>query len=711
MIGAYAAFAVAMACFGCAVREKHFPFAKEQAREHRLSASHGQAEQAWEAGNAVPDKPAEAGAGAGQPDGPAFTGRWRYAVGDLEDSPRADIDSAAMPGSTEVLGQPPFVRVGVWVACDPLLAETSDSQTGAKFVAFLSSAPVAGFVSALTGDGETMTWTPLPGGDGLRLEAMLGDGGKDGRPCGLAVLAPPAPGLRTGGRGDGIACLWLQVGPRAQAGSAQLAAGLAQWHERLVWAVSVGTGFAEFLAREMGLRARPGPATRVGVMLQAPDSIAEMLDAGNRCVLPGASQPSLFLGYAIADPAGKPAREVADAMLAQLCDRTMHRNGFPSAFAPPGRLLRAGSSIFRRGYGIRRRPMIIAAGVGILVIGLLLAVDLPSGPSRVPGSSDETPRAPAWTYETAGPVHCNPLVVGGTVYVGSDDHTVYALNAANSHLRWRYTTRGQVQSRPAVARGTVYVGSDDHAVYALNAANGHLRWRFKTEGSVVSSPAVARGTVYVGSRDDKVYALNAANGDVRWVRRTSYYIVSSPAVAGHTVYIGSGDNKLYALNTANGRIRWAHQTGAFIFSSPVVAGGTVYVGSSDDKVYALNAANGDVRWAHLTRGWVWSSPVVVGGIVYVGSKDGKLYALNAANGHLRWAQATGWVETAPSVANGTVYAGSRDGKVYALNTVSGRVRWTYATEGAVESSPAVANGTIYFGSDNSKVYAVNTAGP
>jgi outer membrane protein assembly factor BamB len=59
-----------------------------------------------------------------------------------------------------------------------------------------------------------------------------------------------------------------------------------------------------------------------------------------------------------------------------------------------------------------------------------------------------------------------------------------------------------------VAAGLVYIGSNDSRVYALDAANGHVRWYYTTGNSVISKPAVAGSSVYVGSSDDKVYALN-----------------------------------------------------------------------------------------------------------------------------------------------------------------------------------------------------------
>ncbi len=88
------------------------------------------------------------------------------------------------------------------------------------------------------------------------------------------------------------------------------------------------------------------------------------------------------------------------------------------------------------------------------------------------------------------------------------DHEVN-LNAATGQLRWSYTTENAVLPGPAVAGGTVYVGSDDHKVYALNAATGQLRWSYTTGAAVQSDVVVAGGTVYVGSNDHKVYALNA----------------------------------------------------------------------------------------------------------------------------------------------------------------------------------------------------------
>jgi len=59
----------------------------------------------------------------------------------------------------------------------------------------------------------------------------------------------------------------------------------------------------------------------------------------------------------------------------------------------------------------------------------------------------------------------------------------------------------------------VYVGSSDHNLYAVHAADGTEAWKFATGDRVESSPALSPdgSTVYVGSDDGNLYALHAAS--------------------------------------------------------------------------------------------------------------------------------------------------------------------------------------------------------
>ena len=157
-------------------------------------------------------------------------------------------------------------------------------------------------------------------------------------------------------------------------------------------------------------------------------------------------------------------------------------------------------------------------------------------------------------------------------------------------------------SSPTVgANGTVYVGSEDGTLYALNAINGSLKWNYKTGGSIHSSPAVgADGTVYVGSDDGYVYALQAASGNspnVKGKYKTGAAVSSSPALSadGNTVYVGSQDGYLYALHADDCSFKWKYETGAAVYSSPALGfDGAVYVGSNDNHLYVIGLSAGHV---------------------------------------------------------------------------------------------------------------------
>jgi WD-40 repeat-containing protein len=89
--------------------------------------------------------------------------------------------------------------------------------------------------------------------------------------------------------------------------------------------------------------------------------------------------------------------------------------------------------------------------------------------------------------------------VDGTVYVGSWDETLYAVDAATGEREWVFTRPSRrVFSSPTVTDGTVYIGtevSDDRnlpgTLYAVDAATGSQQWAFtQPSDSVSSSPTV-----------------------------------------------------------------------------------------------------------------------------------------------------------------------------------------------------------------------------
>ena len=339
-----------------------------------------------------------------------------------------------------------------------------------------------------------------------------------------------------------------------------------------------------------------------------------------------------------------------------------------------------------------------------------------------------------WRVQTGGPVQSTPVVARGTVYVGSGDGHLYALDSRTGVERWRFAAGRAITSSPAVAEGLVYVGSRDGAYVAVDAATGRLRWRVRTgpdaplawgfeSGDLyTASPAVAGGLALLGGSDGQVWAVDAADGSVRWRFRTGGRVRSSPAVVDGRVYVGSMDGTLYALELASGRLVWRFDTeghtlesGKFGFdrrtiqSSPAVVGGQVFVGSRDGHLYAVDAATGRQLWrADHEESWVNSSPAVAGGLVFAGSSDNRfVQAVDARTGKERWRTPTErLVWSSPAVAGDFVYVGDAAGTLYALDRATGAERWRYRSGRRIYSSPVLADGLLYVGNDDGAVYAL-----
>lgn len=233
------------------------------------------------------------------------------------------------------------------------------------------------------------------------------------------------------------------------------------------------------------------------------------------------------------------------------------------------------------------------------------------------------------------------------------------MDAATGEREWAFTEPSEdVDSSPTVVSGTVYVGSDDGTLYAVDGATGDREWAFtEPSDSVYSSPTVASGTVYVGSRDGTLYAVDSETGGQKWAfTEPSDGVRSSPTVASGTVYVGSNDGTLYAVDVTTGEREWTftaeYRDVSTISSSPTVVDGVVIVGTYVETnrehthagaVYAVDAATGQKAWAFGNPGGsVGSSPTVVDGTVFVGGvapgsgsteggapTDGAVYALDA----------------------------------------------------------------------------------
>ncbi len=324
------------------------------------------------------------------------------------------------------------------------------------------------------------------------------------------------------------------------------------------------------------------------------------------------------------------------------------------------------------------------------------------------------------------------------MFHGNLQHTglsLYDTSHIDGTVKWIFKAEKGMESSPAIGSdGTIYIGSHDNRLYAINP-DGTERWHFQvgtgpvfsksgTAGfdawkGVLSSPAIAKdGTIYFTSMSNKLFAINP-DGTEKWDYNMglSVDIWSSPAIDNDgTVYVGSHDDfkgRLYAINP-DGTEKWRFQTDGDISSSPAIGkDGTIYIATGDDHLYAINS-KGQKKWGFTFPDFADSSPAIAAdGTIYVGStREGALYSINN-DGTKKWSLKLGNsidVWSSPAIGkDGTVYIGSDDGYLYAVKS-DGTVKWKFTFSGDSGFSPAIgADGTIYTGGAK-KFFAINPDG-
>jgi polyvinyl alcohol dehydrogenase (cytochrome) len=231
----------------------------------------------------------------------------------------------------------------------------------------------------------------------------------------------------------------------------------------------------------------------------------------------------------------------------------------------------------------------------------------------------------AFGFPDASSAWAQPSVAGGRVYVGSQNGTVYALDARSGCSYWSYSAGGGVRTAISIGprstptgRAAVYFGDTTATAYALDADTGEALWTRKVDdhelARITGAPTLHSGRLYVPTSSyeeaqagnpaypcctfrGSVSALDAGTGSVVW----KHFVIEQPPTQQTT----DGGTQL-------------GPAGAAIWSSPTIDAkrGLLYVGTGNaysgpattttNAVVALDLTSGAMKWANqLTPNDVW----------------------------------------------------------------------------------------------------------
>jgi outer membrane protein assembly factor BamB len=150
----------------------------------------------------------------------------------------------------------------------------------------------------------------------------------------------------------------------------------------------------------------------------------------------------------------------------------------------------------------------------------------------------------------------------GTVYVGSDDG-LYTFNAATGKAGWVFPLPSPALESSAVIHydvgvgnpGLVMIGTNDKTLYAINANNGSRVWSY-----TANTPQGFRNVVVAEKRAfindfTAITALDGNTGTLIWTQPTVNFSTNSPAVSNGILYYMEAAT-VRGIRTSNGQMVW-----------------------------------------------------------------------------------------------------------------------------------------------------------
>ncbi len=326
----------------------------------------------------------------------------------------------------------------------------------------------------------------------------------------------------------------------------------------------------------------------------------------------------------------------------------------------------------------------------------------------------------AFAYPNAVRARSQPSIGWNTIFVGSQDGTVYAFDLDSGCVKWTFRASAEVRTAIVADAGArrLYFGDVLGRAYAVDAFTGAEIWRRKIDdhpnATITGSPALGGGKLFipvssleVTSAADPDYAcctfrglvaaLDPATGDEIW---KTHVIPEPPSEHGRTskgtLILGPSGAPVWNSPAYDARRNRLYFGTGQNYSSPA--------DENSDAVFAVDANNGRILWRRqLTAGDAWNVGCMMGNencpvekgpdvdlsaspllvplgegrdIIVVGQKSAVAYGIAPDSGEIVWSQrlghggTQGGVHFGMTAQNGAVFApvvdmaDTRDARVY-----------------------------------------------
>ncbi|MDC7223247.1 MAG: PQQ-binding-like beta-propeller repeat protein [Spirochaetales bacterium] len=339
-----------------------------------------------------------------------------------------------------------------------------------------------------------------------------------------------------------------------------------------------------------------------------------------------------------------------------------------------------------------------------------------------------------------------PAVYGHSLYFGSADGNLYALDINSGYMEWVFRTAGPINSVPTADKDGVYIGSSDGYIYSLDRNTGQLNWSFRTRAPVNSTIVLHGDRIFAISDADALYCLDRETGELLWSLANPIWLRNSFQIWEDTVFFSPGPPEspqtLACYDTVRREYTWYVDTALDMYnwySFPALKEDRLYYAASgfmngewQYRFSCLDRETGETLWQRFDVAYLDSridgleafresteqldylAPALYKNRVFFTAGDMKLRTFHGRTGEILWEKRFDQpLSGAPLVGGSRLFVGLKEseelglpGQLVCLSGENGRELWRMEIEGSLLSAPVISGHWLIFGTDRNLFYVL-----
>jgi len=348
----------------------------------------------------------------------------------------------------------------------------------------------------------------------------------------------------------------------------------------------------------------------------------------------------------------------------------------------------------------------------------------------------------------------------GNIYIGCEDHKLYALSSADGSIKWGFDTGGKIwTSATAVEESdfkAVFITSEHHQrLYSINPSTKNENWHVESD---LSSPFISSSNytryhdisgalplvcyTFTSGFVSSIRAVNAETGEVIWEDTIGNISKATPMIASGKVYVGivqlgevfreyypQTGHVLFSY-TENGELPGAFTSGVAHVDPKPGYPQLIITSTRDQTVFGYDIYSREEKWTTILN----DSGSIIGlaltilrepNVLIVSQLD-NLYALDPDTGVILWHYPYGknsteekpnaeenrirprpviWGDYVIHCVGGDPWGDTLHSELYIISLSTGIKEGSIALDGHLFSSPVVINEILYIGCTNGSFYA------